>query len=713
MTIQAIEEKLQRERAIPSRYPVRVIFVENLTSYCALVCKLQGICNCVVNVADFCRAQDTLPQLEKIKKKLDTFRDKQVLILSMGEYLRFAMMREIKAGQGSFRGFWEMQQDVSLCSRYIVPIFAGRYLFERVIGQIDDRQQDFVWELSDDVPPANYKLEIYSKAFQNIVQADAYSLSEWLHNWAEILTTKTVCKIITERWQNAESSNGPVSLRIIASMFQYFSSLLVDGNKLVETWGNDAFWAGLVETYQRLRGHPKDFRSFALMTLNIHSFDFVALVTRWEMMTQEQKNILWIWYRFFPVDDYFSFVVNKAKFAFEIPSMLCEAIFSKKNEPEAWLSQRLDAIRALHPIDFPASYFERLDEMDAEKRLRFLTCHTERERAYVLRAVSELLREEVSPEALAEEIKPRYPELAVYLSESIGCEKVDPYFNWYRKQKVINRFATYPYEIPRSIFDQFDARCKLIQELCESETFVFWIDGFGVEWMPVFLYELKKRGINPDAKEIATALLPTETKFNYRENHQDSLTDKWLEFDQLAHKGLPDDHSYFSCMVRQMDFLVKAAAHVDELLNEHDTVLVTGDHGASRMAALAFHRPEMIIPTPNGAQVYSFGRFCELREDDDVFYDDDLTKCKLYGKIFLVMNGYCHFSVSGNAAGGNTDEQDVAGEVHGGNTLEERLVPVILLRREHPHKEKEQVDMKNKQRQQLKKNGIFDNEMGL
>ena len=80
MTIQAIEEKLQRERAIPSRYPVRVIFVENLTSYCALVCKLQGICNCVVNVADFCRAQDTLPQLEKIKKKLDTSISKLIIL---------------------------------------------------------------------------------------------------------------------------------------------------------------------------------------------------------------------------------------------------------------------------------------------------------------------------------------------------------------------------------------------------------------------------------------------------------------------------------------------------------------------------------------------------------------------------------------------------------------------------------------------------------
>jgi hypothetical protein len=35
-----------------------------------------------------------------------------------------------------------------------------------------------------------------------------------------------------------------------------------------------------------------------------------------------------------------------------------------------------------------------------------------------------------------------------------------------------------------------------------------WIDGFGVEYMPLFLHELKARGIVPDSAKIATGLLP-------------------------------------------------------------------------------------------------------------------------------------------------------------------------------------------------------------
>ena len=54
------------------------------------------------------------------------------------------------------------------------------------------------------------------------------------------------------------------------------------------------------------------------------------------------------------------------------------------------------------------------------------------------------------------------------------------------------------------------------------------------------------------------------------------------------------------------------------------------------------------------------------------------------GKCYLVMDNYQHFSVSGNAAGGNTDEHDVVGEIHGGNTAEERLVSVIVIKRKQP-----------------------------
>lgn len=94
MTIAEIKEKLSQERGFGSRYPARIVFVENLDDYSALEHQLKGICDVTMNVADFCRAPDTVPQFDQFKNKLKECEGQQVLLLSVGEYLRMCMKRE-------------------------------------------------------------------------------------------------------------------------------------------------------------------------------------------------------------------------------------------------------------------------------------------------------------------------------------------------------------------------------------------------------------------------------------------------------------------------------------------------------------------------------------------------------------------------------------------------------------------------------------------
>ena len=51
MTIAEIKEKLSQERGFGSRYPARIIFVENLDDYSALEHQLKGIYDVTINVA--------------------------------------------------------------------------------------------------------------------------------------------------------------------------------------------------------------------------------------------------------------------------------------------------------------------------------------------------------------------------------------------------------------------------------------------------------------------------------------------------------------------------------------------------------------------------------------------------------------------------------------------------------------------------------------
>ena len=255
---------------------------------------------------------------------------------------------------------------------------------------------------------------------------------------------------------------------------------------------------------------------------------------------------------------------------------------------------------------------------------------------------------------------------------------------WYRKNKIINRYpGDYPVQMT---FDRFDARYKLMHKLQGQDCVTFWIDGFGSEYTPLFLYELKVRGIVPESVKLATALLPTETEYNHQWDEHDPMTIKWDRLDSFSHKGIPDDKSYYSCIVHQLSVFSDAAKKVEELLENHEYVVVTGDHGSSRFAALAFHQENVVpISAPKKSTVRSFGRFCEFDDNaGDVIALPNTVVATSNGKRYLVMDNYQHFSVSGNAAGGNTDEHDVVGEIHGGNTAEERLVSVIVIKRKQP-----------------------------
>ena len=307
-------------------------------------------------------------------------------------------------------------------------------------------------------------------------------------------------------------------------------------------------------------------------------------------------------------------------------------------------------------------------------------------KACAVKVISNMLRSGAEPSAIATTLLERdYPSLASYMKDEMGCDDViDEYMAWYRKNKIINRYpGDYPVQMT---FDRFDARYKLMHKLQGQDCVSFWIDGFGSEYTPLFLYELKVRGIVPESVKLATALLPTETEYNHQWDEHDPMTIKWDRLDSFSHKGMPDDKSYYSCIVHQLSVFSDAAKKVEELLENHEYVVVTGDHGSSRFAALAFHQENVVpISAPKKSTARSFGRFCELDDNaGDVIALPNTVVATSNGKRYLVMDNYQHFSVSGNAAGGNTDEHDVVGEIHGGNTAEERLVSVIVIKRKQP-----------------------------
>ena len=91
MTIEEILKKIDEERHIKSRYPLRVIFCEDFTAYQNLITQLTTSCDKTICIGDFCAADDVHPRFRKIERLIEKDPGNQILLLSVGEYLRIAV----------------------------------------------------------------------------------------------------------------------------------------------------------------------------------------------------------------------------------------------------------------------------------------------------------------------------------------------------------------------------------------------------------------------------------------------------------------------------------------------------------------------------------------------------------------------------------------------------------------------------------------------
>lgn len=684
MTVHKVIKKVVAESQIPGRFPSRIIFVRNFTDYLELVDELSKACDVVINLASYAQG-DLIPDFRKLKRDLGTYTNKLILLLSMGEYLRLCGKRETNKVTSVFQGIWAAMQSEHATTKYIIPIFGGREAFDQAVTIVDSRQLDFLWDIESSKNPTEYQVKVYSPLFANVVSTDAASFQEWLENWNTWFAEreKKEFSLTSRLYKYARPQSGIVTVKVIDEPFEYVSTLTKDGSKLKREWGNEEFWADVAKFVRQ--GYSFSETVKAALNIGAH-FDPTAILARFnDQLTGTARRLLWIWYKLYPFKDYYSFAIGKAEDPDDIPAKIRDAVFELPNASEITITQRTNALKSLL-VSYREEYFLKLDKvLPMELRLSYLTYKTLEERAYAVKTVSSLLRSGAEINAVARQLRSGYPDLAEYLTGSEeDCSEISRYFKWYRKNKLINRP---PVGWPNFIdYDSIDSRNKIIQQA--GDPLVFWVDGLGVEWLPLLVNKLKRFPKVTIKSNVGRAILPTETEYNRKWK---DIDEKWDRLDKLSHRGMPDDNDYYACIARQIDIIGEVADRVLELLSHHERLVITGDHGSSRLAALMFHVSEnYAVMPPKNSIVRSFGRFCEMTGIVDIPLTSSMQQVELNDKKFIVMKTYEHFRQSGNAAGGNTEELAVSGEVHGGMTPEEFLVPVILVSHKDSHlKDKE------------------------
>ncbi len=302
----------------------------------------------------------------------------------------------------------------------------------------------------------------------------------------------------------------------------------------------------------------------------------------------------------------------------------------------------------------------------------WLNCGTDME-------LAELLRRCSVDGIVSNAIKKLYIEVSMYLNTDFvfGDIALEEYFTEYRELKMAGCVTPDFYAKAKHVTtpSSVQSRDAIVQRYAsDNECALLVVDAMGVEWLPMLIALAREQNMGVHSLEVGEGHLPTSTKFN--NIHWPDATRRLPDikrFDNIAHNGV-ETHE-----VRQAEENLAAALDVIgsevlprvwEGLSRFERVLVTADHGSSRLAALAWQAEPRLAQTlicEEGGDVADW-RYRERAAQGGCPMELEET---LDGSYWVV-RGYDRLPKRGGGQGF---------ELHGGATLEERLVPVVIFSR--------------------------------
>ena len=368
------------------------------------------------------------------------------------------------------------------------------------------------------------------------------------------------------------------------------------------------------------------------------------------------------------------------------------------DDSELFAGERRDAIRQADVSRSDAGIRQFIARCTGESTSRvapWLNCGTDAERAELLRRCS-------VDGIVSNVVKEVYPEVATYLNLDFvfGDVTLEEYFKEYRELKMAGRVTPEFYKrVQRGVLPSVQSRDAMVQRYASDNGCVLLVvDAMGAEWLPMLVALARQRNIGVDSIAVGEAQLPTSTKFN--SIHWPDAARRLRDikrFDNIAHKGAevhearrPEEN-----LAAALDVIgSKVLPSVADGLARFERVLVTADHGSSRLAALAWQSEPRLARTlacEEGGEVADW-RYRDRAAQGGCPLELEET---LDGRHWVV-RGYDRLPKRGGGQGF---------ELHGGATLEERLVPLVIFSRTGQFVPKDKI---NGKRAQLVEKDDFD-----
>ena len=672
-SLEELRQELKEDKKRWHRFPVRFILVEGASNWENIIALLEDMAGTSLKLSEFCSGRDTIPNLDILETKINSLSGKKdLLVLPLDNCLRLfpdrgSMLKKLAIIEKSGKDGQGTKQ------RVYVPLFESENMFLR---QMQDLSR--FHELGECAEcyyikgiigeNSKIKLKVVSPHVEaSLLGANViYGVKKHMQIWEKKARINSV--LSTKFVQQIEEASGNYSIALFRNSFELLANYGNDYGKLATEWGSDEQWKWLASS--REKGERLD--DLFLRIFNLATFNAGNLFTRWQEYDSYEKWLLWIWCKLKQPDGYLGYIIKTSSTfnLFEEDSI--NAIFVVNSDKEKItqdiLRERKEILKNLGIQSLPYTFWEKFNLIDNNvDKLKCLACITDEEKYRAIEIIKELLKSSIDEGKWYDSLATIYPELTYYICVAdYGNQTVYDYFYNYVRSKLADDVTGKMKKLVQSTINKqiwdYSTRNSLIQS-ASKQTMFYWADGAGAEWLGLM------EGILADEfkdttyeYKIARANLPTTTEYNK----------DWQGEDQENHrqyKGYDETIHSYTCKYPQ--YIVEEFNHIKEivkkavsLLESNSTVIITADHGSSRLAVI---NRQQSISLPKEIKVEKHGRYCI---NDGSLDANDYKEC-VEKDDKLIFATYGRFSSSGY----------VAGEIHGGATLEEVLVPVITLQK--------------------------------
>lgn len=646
LTAEALLAAVEDEATAPSRFPVRFILVSGLSAWQELLAALGATC-APVRLSAFCAGDDLLPQVADLRSRLHETPGDRLVVLPYGELLRLSPGLAPTTSLAT----WER---VGRKRAYIPVLDAEDILREHLQGVARYRSGECsVWRIRGD---GHVSVHVTPFAIKPSGKRVAHGVRAYLEMWEQAPTRGVL--FVTSLAPYLQERYGLFQFTVSGTAHAALCSQVAGGDRLDKEWGSEEQWQWLAS--QARAGEPFD--KLAGRLLNIVHYDATWLLSMWHQLSASQRWLAWIWARSLECTASFADIaLHSASSPDDIVTAACVAPLHR----ELSLAQLKERRAALHQLDvreMPATFWTQLEAIpDALARLKALPGLSDQQREQIIRAVGQLLASDVPEETWLPYLEVSFPELAIYLAYFPYADAdARAYMRVYTRSRVADKAHDALLELSGKWAEEkrvwrYPTRATALASIERPRAKVLWVDGLGVEWVGVLHALLNNEDVEATVT-ITRANLPTSTPYNKGWSEGAHVE---RELDKIAHDL---DYAYPTALVRQLGWIRRFARDVCLQCQTQDLIAIASDHGLTRFASAGRK-----VPVPHGFAAHKWGRYAtgisttliDIPESDDWVTEQGT----------LVLARHSLFE------GGSMTH----GEVHGGATLEESLVPVLLV----------------------------------